>query len=126
MQKQEMLFLRYELKRQCRLASWHRAHQSRHNPAAKPRMDSLVSETNFFPFPLEDLTNSRFISLSVCLGHLMLTLSCVGVQSISDFVHHFQLCPAKQNELRNGKIQYTFANPFTVSPDRNKKNSVHS
>jgi hypothetical protein len=61
-------------------------------------MESLVSETNFFPFPLEDLTNSGFISLSVCLGHLTLTLSHAGVQTISVFSHSLQLCPTKQNE----------------------------
>jgi hypothetical protein len=37
--KHEQLFLRHELrsalKQQCRLASWHRVHQSRHNPAVE-------------------------------------------------------------------------------------------
>jgi hypothetical protein len=80
---------RSALKRKSRLTGWHQAHQSRHNTAVGPLMESLVSKTNFFSFPLQDLTKSRYISLSVSLAHRMLTSSDMGVQNVSGFVRSF-------------------------------------
>jgi hypothetical protein len=118
-QNQDMLLLlrvlRSAFKRKSRLAGWHQAHQSRHNPAVGPLMESLVSETNFFCFPLEDLTRNRHISLSVSLAHPMLTSSHMGVQNVSDCVRLFFTLSHETERPEYREIQQTLANPVTVN-----------